>query len=651
MNDNGKISWRKFFASRAAWRRLEVVQRLFPTTGTDKDLALQIPGRIKWLSREESQFPLLCVVVSVGLLFVGIGFRMAWLGQPAAEAFYWLGFLIMCVPVSARLLTDKPETNERISLLILLGIGVYLIKVLHSPNRLVFFDELLLWRGTDNIIISGKLFQYHPTLPVSAYYPGLPITTFSLHTISGLSLFASAIIIIGVARVIMEIALFQLYHEISGSQRIASVAALAYTSNPNFVYFNAQYSYESLAIALAVLAFSLIVWQVQTKVRPFYTILAMILGFMVVATHHVSSCFLLSGLIILFLASMLTQVSLPKRIVVLIMTGYMFVLVIVWFTQVATATTGYLAGPITDMINELRLIMRGEQTSREMFGGDIQQKVALWERLTVWLGVMIAFGCYCWGSLMIFIHNRKQTAYLAMLLISVLYPISLAFRFTAWGPELSGRITAFVYIAVAFIITLSLVHIPSWRIIRWFKKYEYVAALVAFIIMFMSGVIMSYPAWGRLPGPYRVASDVRSVEALGVNTAEWSQYYLGTHNRLIADRINGNLMVALGHQNQVTSMYDKVFVGEFFLSPELRQDDKSIFCRDGVQYVVVDSRLTEQLPGVGFYFEMGETGGKPYTTPLPSAALDKFEEAEYLQRIYDIGSIQIYKLNQDACNN
>ena len=65
----------------------------------------------------------------------------------------------------------------------------------------------------------------------------------------------SALIVIGVARLIMMLALFLLFERLSGSSRVAGLAALVYCASPNFLFWSSQYSYQSLALPLAVLTF------------------------------------------------------------------------------------------------------------------------------------------------------------------------------------------------------------------------------------------------------------------------------------------------------------------------------------------------------------------------------------------------------------
>jgi hypothetical protein len=58
-------------------------------------------------------------------------------------------------------------------LVLLAGVGLYMIKVMHSPIHFTFYDELLHYRTAANILETGFHFQENPLLPVSPLYPGL----------------------------------------------------------------------------------------------------------------------------------------------------------------------------------------------------------------------------------------------------------------------------------------------------------------------------------------------------------------------------------------------------------------------------------------------------------------------------------------------
>jgi hypothetical protein len=127
----------------------------------------------------------------------------------------------------------------------------------------------------------------------------MEIATNSLVSLTGLSVYGAGSILIGVARTLFMLGLFLLYERISGSFQTAGVAVALYAANPNFVFFDAAFSYESLAISLTVLALfsSLRGWS-GTQERPVQMILVGLLAIMsVVTTHHLTAYFLATFLV------------------------------------------------------------------------------------------------------------------------------------------------------------------------------------------------------------------------------------------------------------------------------------------------------------------------------------------------------------------
>src|SRR5439155_22482330 len=84
------------------------------------------------------------------------------------------------------------------------------------------------------------------------YYRGLEIVTNHLSSLGGIDSFYSGLVVIGVARFLMILALFALNQQIFKSARMASIATILYMTNPHFLLYDSQFGYESLALPLAV---------------------------------------------------------------------------------------------------------------------------------------------------------------------------------------------------------------------------------------------------------------------------------------------------------------------------------------------------------------------------------------------------------------
>ncbi len=147
------------------------------------------------------------------------------------------------------LIVPGVSRQEAIGLVVVLGLAIHFVKLLQSPLRFTFSDEFPYWRTANDILTSGHLFKENSLLPVSPLYPGLELATTAVANLTGLSIFGAGVIMVGVARVALALALYLFYEQVSGSARVAGIAAAIYMGNPHFVIFDAQFAYESLGLA------------------------------------------------------------------------------------------------------------------------------------------------------------------------------------------------------------------------------------------------------------------------------------------------------------------------------------------------------------------------------------------------------------------
>ena len=247
--------------------------------------------------------PLLALTSAAGVALVSVADALSRSGRPFAQPLFWLGLLVIFLPIAARLASTAPRRGERIALVLVLGIAFYLVKVLHDPFAFASADELVHQHNVLAIIQSQALFGHNPILPVTPLYPGLEAVTAALTSTGGTSTFTAGLIVIGIARLILMLALFLLYESVTGSGRIAGVAAALYATNPHYLFFDASFSYESFALPLAVLAvyavsratFPQLEYPRRWPARPFplvnreWAIVAVAAICTVVVTHHITS--------------------------------------------------------------------------------------------------------------------------------------------------------------------------------------------------------------------------------------------------------------------------------------------------------------------------------------------------------------------------
>lgn len=247
------------------------------------------------------RMPELSIISSLGLLLIAFANNNARKGIIGAELLFWCGLLVIFIPISYRLASIKIFRSERIGLLLLLGIVLYIVKIMNSPIYFSYHDELLTWRTSIDIIETGKLFQLNSLHPVGPLYPGLSILTSAIVGMSNLSIYYAGIIILGIARILLILSLYLFFEYVSQSEFVSAMATLLYMTNPNFLFFDAQFAYESLALPIAVFVLFLLTLRLKiTKESiPGVTMIVLLGLGAVIIIHHITS-FVLIGFICLW---------------------------------------------------------------------------------------------------------------------------------------------------------------------------------------------------------------------------------------------------------------------------------------------------------------------------------------------------------------
>ncbi len=244
------------------------------------------------------------------------------------------------------------------------------------------------------------------------------------------------------------------------------------------------------------------------------------------------------------------------------------------------------------------------------------------------------------GLLSLWQQHRHDALSVMLGIVSLAYPITQVFRFTDFGSDITDRSAAFLFLSIAYVLTILITHFWPTRKLSW-KATSLVTCAISAV--FLGGVILdSGPGWRALPGPYEVVADERSVESEGIQAAIWSLAYLGPDNRVGTDRINQIVMNTFGDQNVVTSQADLVDISPVFFSSRFDPEDVAILQSGRVRYLVVDLRLSRSLPLQGFYFEVSEPDAYHLTSPISRAALTKFNTIPHINRLFDSGNIVIY---------
>jgi hypothetical protein len=603
------------------------------------------PAEPSHAGMDARRLALLAGAMAQGLIAVALADVLGRDGSEWAEPLFWAGMAMLWVPPMLRITGRDAGRNERIALLVLLGMALYVVKFLHSPSYFVQYDEFLHWRTTDDILRTEELFTANPLLPVSPLYPGLEIATTAIVKLTGLSVFMSGTLVVGAARLILILALYLLYERVIGSSWLAGLATAVYFTNPHFLFFDGAYAYESLALSLALLVLYAVLRGGEGPGR--YTLSAMLLVILplaaTVVTHHLTSFALAISLLLLAAISLAFPGVGSRRWywgTALIATG----LVLLWLVLVAGRVIDYLEPLVVGAADQFIDLLRGAGPSRRLFQSYVGQSTPPWDRAASYAFTGIILLALPLGWLQIW-RTRRIGAFTVLLAVSSLaYPASLLLHLTSIGVELSNRLSAFVFVPVSYCEAMAVAGTRQFQ----YRRAWTTALIVVGALLLYGGMVVGGAYWARLPGPYLVSADNRSIEPEGISAASWAEDLLGPGNRISADRINGLLMLTYGDQQTVSSLEEKIYVTPVFFSRRLTPDDSRLLRLGAVDYLVVDYRLTRALPWLGAYYDDFEPGGLKHKRPLPTAAYAKFDRTRRVSRVFDSGDIVIFDVRAVA---
>ena len=244
------------------------------------------------------------IMVTLGVLGQAwVGYEGWTTGSPSSLLWY-LTLCLIFTPSAALIISERMTDQARVWFSLYMSLALLATRFVLYPDQFVYHDELINYRVLLSIVHSHRLFSPNSLLPDTADYPGMEIATAAVHQLTGLSLHLSGIAILAAVRIVMTLALIRIIQRISGSAVAGCLAALIYATNPQYIFFNSQFSYESVALPLCF--FCIYVFMITRNSKNLLTVTpsaAVILA--VAATHHLTS---LALVIVLWIWYLITRI-------------------------------------------------------------------------------------------------------------------------------------------------------------------------------------------------------------------------------------------------------------------------------------------------------------------------------------------------------
>jgi hypothetical protein len=435
------------------------------------------------------------------------------------------------------------------------------------------------------------------------------------------------------------LALFLLFEEITHSTRLAGLGALLYTANGNFLFFNASFKYESLALAFVVIsALAVAKWQrlSRQKNRMLWAIVALVAIACTVMTHHISSYLLLGYLVALSVAHRILKK--PPRSSPAGFAVFSGAATMLWLLYVAGETRSYVSDIFGRALRGFAETVSSRQGRAPLSEHGVSAPA--WEHVAAIAFVLIVTIALPFALLQVWKTYRTNAHVLVLALAASGYLASLTLRLSPAAWETGNRATEFLFLGTALMLALVAV-----QVVQRSRSHGGLLALLtaAIALVFVGSAIGGQPTDLRLPHPLRVRTGEYVIAPQGYAVADWAAQSLGPRALVIADDSNSRLLAVKGGSGfEYVGGRDW---GVSFLLRRRRLYDVSfeIIRQYPVRYVVADRRRLSWDNTRGYYFPPRVRNKEQFLSPL--AAL-KFERLNGIQRLVDTGDIVVFDLGR-----
>ena len=521
-----------------------------------------------------------------------------------------------------------------------------------DPLLLTGFDEQLHLRTLADIISSHQLFQPNPVLDVSPRYPGLETVTVVFNEL-GLPPMMAAVTLILIARLVLVFVLCDAVELLTESSRAGGLAVAVYALSPQFVWFNSQFSYQTLALPLALGAISLI-GRARDADEPLPLLggaTVCLLG--VALTHHLTSFLTVTFLIVWTLAE---RGEARIRVAYGAMAGLSAT--VLWAIVQRSTLEQYFGPMIDDLASEL-----GGGVRRQAFQDSAGTATPLMDRvlLLTYAGALTLTVMALFFLTVRWQRRREHDLYywnpqLLVMGLSLAIPVLLAARVVPKGVEIFTRSSSFLFLPLSFVVVNYMGRLDWWHMgrlpdrppqqfgpepTRHGRLWHLVGSVLASVVFLGGYVLGSGPAWARLPGSYLPAADSRSMDAETLAAVKWAGESLPPGSRIGADRVSAVLLAADARLWPVYEGLNGVKTPELYVPYQWGMDETDKANALKIRYLYVDERMADSLPPFGYYFASGEVDqGKKFT----AAQLTKFDKVPGIKTVYRHGPVSIYDL-------
>jgi hypothetical protein len=590
-------------------------------------------------------------LVAVGVALVIWAYRIAPTASVQSyDPIFWAGMLLAYLAVAWRAIYGR----YAVFWLGLLGLFTVLPAFWTSWAGPSGFDEIAQFALLRNVISAGHLFQHTPLLPIGTFYPGLQSAAATIHWLTGLSAWASALTLIAVVHCLLPVQVYYLARALPVPHRWAAAAGLVYAANPSFVFFDTQFSYESVALLLMLTIVRLYVEGLAAEKSGGRTwrqslaaaLLIAVMSFGLMVTHHLTTltgiALLLTGALLLKPMSGLADLKgggrrLFVRWIPVLTLALCFGL---WVVFVAPTTVSYLfphvsgtASQIVALITHSKASNGASRTIFKHSGAPSYERAAA-IAAPIMIAVALLFAAIRWLQ-----KPALRSNFLWPFVLTAGYLVSLPLTLTSAGAQPAHRSWASTFVGVALLpaALVTLYELDKRR--PWAKRTAAVVGAAVIAVVFVGNVAVDSPPDTRFPGPYQFGSDTLSVTPETLSFAHWVQAHLGPGAHVVTDRFTAEALTA--HADAVTPLQgpglpiSNIWYGHHPPTPALMSNMEYL----GDDYLAIDVRDTQYTADGAPLFFLGEPNR------VPQRNFSRLAQWPWLRLLYSSQHYRLYKID------
>jgi hypothetical protein len=374
-------------------------------------------------------------------------------------------------------------------------------------------------------------------------------------------------------------------------------------------------------------------------------VVASVIGGLTVTVHHLTAIILVLVIGLVLVVAVLAArggraswAIVRNTLIVLVVTGGVTA---VWIVVMAPQTISYLSPYLGGGLSQLLHLFAGSGGGRTLFSASTEPG---YERLLAFAAPAIIGVLVLVAVVPRLRRNREtwQAMRTALGGFGLVYFPSVLFILIQSGAEGARRSWAFTYLGLAVLVAP--LALAVWDRVRW----HHVVAFAVWMTMLVGNVAAGLDESYRFPGPFIFGSDTRSLTPELLAAASWFREHVGDGVRIVTDRYTG-LGFVLNADSWTAApsvgfpAYDLYFDGappSARLVQELASSD--------YEYLVVDKRVTTNLPAIGSYFEPDEPSAHSEEQPVPAANIARYQHEPWTTKVFESDDYVIYRFDFDV---